>query len=145
MASAPATSPVMKKPNCLHIPTAYRQIKLSTPSHDEQVTVDDVGEWTSVNNQSPTQAIREATSRSLLGSIPNDSPPTQRTEDYSENNDSYPVGHVFLPDLQTNARDQERQIVERVPIIPTLPDPNLQQTFAEMYYILNTAIRGAQF
>lgn len=64
----------------------------------------------------------------------NDSPTTQRTEDHSEHNDSYPVGHVFLPELQTNARDQERLIAERQPEVPCLPDPDLQQTFAETYW-----------
>lgn len=106
---------------------------LSTPTHNEQVIGDDVVEWNSVNSQSPTQAIGEATSRALLGSIPNDSPSTQRTEDHSEHNDSYPVGHVFLPELRTHARGQKRQIAERFSKIPTLPDPNLQQSFAETY------------
>ncbi|KAJ5900647.1 uncharacterized protein N7473_004717 [Penicillium subrubescens] len=70
----------------------------------------------------------------VAGKHPYDSPCTQRTEDHSEHNDSYPVGPVFLPELQTTARDQERQVVERLPIIPTLPDPNLQQSFAETYF-----------
>ncbi|KAJ5811447.1 hypothetical protein N7474_007748 [Penicillium riverlandense] len=65
--------------------------------------------------------------------VANDSPSTQRTEDHSEHNDSYPVGHVFLPELQTNARDQERLIAERQPKAPTLPDSSLQQAFAETY------------
>lgn len=63
-----------------------------------------------------------------------DSPATHRTEDHSEHNDSYPVGHVFLPELQTNARDQERLFAERHPEVPGLPDPGLQQTFAETYF-----------
>ncbi|KAJ5468983.1 hypothetical protein N7475_006735 [Penicillium sp. IBT 31633x] len=66
-----------------------------------------------------------------------DSPATQRTErteDHSEHNNSYPIGQVFLPELQTNARDQERLIAERMPEMPNLPDPDLQQTFTETYW-----------
>lgn len=69
--------------------------------------------------------------------VTNDSPATQRserTEDHSEHNDSYPVGHVFLPELQTNARDQERLLAERRPDLPRLPEPALQQSFAETYF-----------
>ncbi|KAJ5098033.1 hypothetical protein N7532_005034 [Penicillium argentinense] len=69
-----------------------------------------------------------------LSTDSNNSPTTQRTEDHSEHNDSYPVGHVFLPELQTNARDQERLLAEIPPGTSNLPDPGLQQTFAETYF-----------
>ncbi|KAJ5690692.1 hypothetical protein N7462_005084 [Penicillium macrosclerotiorum] len=69
-----------------------------------------------------------------IPTVSNDSPATQRTEDHSEHNDSYPVGHVFLPELQTNARDQERLLAERLPDVPSLPNPDLQQSFAETYF-----------
>lgn len=115
-------------------PNIQPETILSASSQNEQRTEANLGEWTLPDNTSPAEIPRDRTSRSVQGTIHNDSPATQRTEDHSEHNDSYPVGHVFLPELQTNARDQERQIAERLAIIPTLPDPNLQQSFAETYF-----------
>lgn len=92
--------------------------------------------WPPSANYHPSGQL---TAKENITSLPsssatNDSPATQRTEDHSEHNDSYPVGHVFLPELQTNARDQERLLAQRLPVIPSLPDPGLQQTFAETYF-----------
>ncbi|KAJ5756621.1 hypothetical protein N7533_006164 [Penicillium manginii] len=95
---------------------------------------------TDFENWSPSMSYLPASQPALnaktisIPSVASDSPATQRTEDHSEHNDSYPVGHVFLPELQTNARDQERLLAEKLPVIPSLPDPDLQQTFAETYF-----------
>ncbi|KAJ5604097.1 hypothetical protein N7537_007053 [Penicillium hordei] len=90
-------------------------------------------EWSLRDDPSPGQVPPDPQGRPMQA-MTNDSPTTQRTEDHSEHNDSYPIGHIFLPELQTNARAQERLIAERMPEVLNLPDPDLQQTFAETYW-----------
>ncbi|KAJ5568082.1 hypothetical protein N7450_010568 [Penicillium hetheringtonii] len=95
---------------------------------------DDLEIWSSHMRYRPAGQLGTTRNTMSHPSVSSTSPATQRTEDHSEHNDSYPVGHVFLPELQTNARDQERLLAERLPEIPSLPDPDLQQTFAETYF-----------
>ncbi|KAJ5638503.1 hypothetical protein N7528_000893 [Penicillium herquei] len=103
-----------------------------SPISRSQVFEDEIDGWLSTDHQ-PIAGAANSTAQAVT----NDSPATQRTdrtEDHSEHNDSYPVGHVFLPELQSNARDQERLLAERMPNLPSLPDAALQQSFAEIYF-----------
>ncbi|KAJ5525281.1 hypothetical protein N7494_011931 [Penicillium frequentans] len=119
-------------------PLDFTQLDLQHSSgsteSQRQLTNGAIDGWGSVSDS--IGATGESQNR-VLFTAANDSPATQRTErseDHYEHNDSYPVGHVFLPELQTNARDQERLIAERLPDVPNLPDSALQQTFSETYF-----------
>jgi hypothetical protein len=108
------------------------QRPFSSTANNESLNVDRLDGWSSIDDSESGPRAGESQNRSIP-TVTNDSPATQRTEDHSEHNDSYPVGHVFLPELQTNARDQERYLAERLPEVLILPNSDLQQAFVETY------------
>ena len=73
-----------------------------------------------------------------LSSIPHGSPATQTSEARPEPKDGYPVdtgfSHVYGPEIQSDARDQELRNAERPLEMMILPEPDLQQSFAETYF-----------
>ncbi|KAJ5714745.1 uncharacterized protein N7483_011926 [Penicillium malachiteum] len=106
-----------------------------SPASRSRVFEDEIDGWLSTDP--PSQPVASITNATVHVAMTNDSPATQRTErteDHSEHNDNYPVGHIFLPELQSNARDQERLLAERMPNLPSLPDAALQQSFVETYF-----------
>ncbi|KAJ5261442.1 hypothetical protein N7478_012037 [Penicillium angulare] len=119
----------------------FSQLLLRSESHatafQSHLTSEGFETWASSTYESTNDHVANDSQSHDFPAPIDDSPVTQRmerTEDHSEHNDSHPVGHVFLPELQTNARDQERLLAERLPDSPDLPDPALQQTFAETYF-----------
>lgn len=73
-----------------------------------------------------------------LSSIPHGSPATQTSEARPEPRDGYPVdtgfSHVYGPEIQSDARNQELRNAERPLEMIILPEPDLQQSFAETYF-----------
>ncbi|KAJ5431376.1 hypothetical protein N7445_009108 [Penicillium cf. griseofulvum] len=130
----PSAAGLRNDSRSLDFPGDLLQRSSISPAHVENARTqnfDNIG-WSMRDDPSPAQVPPDLQGRPTQA-MTNDSPATQRTS-HSEHNDSYPIGHVFLPELQTDARAQERLIAERMPEVPNLPDPDLQQTFAETYW-----------